>query len=396
MSDSVPKKGLPHGHVHLKRLIMIPLMYRDEVIGTAGVGNKLEDYDERDLNQFILMMEGFTHIYVERKQYEETNSIQRRLRNVLMNSPNGILALDGDMRIIDCSDYMKELLDIGTDVSKGIMPNTNWITDGIMNIIQNLKYTGREYTDTVISSNDPDGRKYRVKVFTEDSEEGEFYLVTIEDYTSIANMSDMIENSLLMRKTHNDIFISALRANLYEIKNKIRYITDGSVRETLYEKTANIDRDARLIKEYGDVGILDPEWIKLADIIGSAKMRLGDCVMNVNADGILLLCDYTFYRVFEHLAENGRSRGGMTRISVTYKVSRGNLMIIYEDDAAGIPYNMKSECFDNDIRHENSDFFIINAIVSTSKFTIVETGDPDRGARFEITVPSDRFEIIGK
>ena len=394
-SDAVPKKGLPEGHIKLRKLMMIPLMDKGEVIGTAGVGNKLDDYNDTDLNQFILMMEGFTHIYVEKKQAEESNAIQRRLRNVLMSSPTGILALDGNMNVVDCSDTTRDILGIDPGFTGGPLPNNNWISNNIIENIERIKYRDdRRYTDTVIGES-YEGKKYRLRIYNNEMSEDEpFFLVTIEDYTAIAKMSSTIENSLLMRKTFTDIIVSTLKMDVRNIKDRIKYVTDGSVREMLYHNTAQIESKARFIKEYGDIGIIEPEWTKVTDSFSTAKMGLKkEYEFSIDADGVLILADYTFHRVFQHLMENSISRGGFTKARVSYKVTRGNLLLIYEDDSAGIPYDKKDSLFDN-VWYDNVDFFIIDAIIRVSNFKIVEAGDPDKGVRFEITVPPERFEII--
>ena len=130
------------------------------------------------------------------------------------------------------------------------------------------------------------------------------------------------------------------------------------------------------------------------DSFSTAMMGLKkEYEFSIDADGVLILADYTFHRVFQHLMENSISRGGFTKARVSYKVTRGNLLLIYEDDSAGIPYDKKDSLFDN-VWYDNVDFFIIDAIIRVSNFKIVEAGDPDKGVRFEITVPPERFEII--
>ncbi len=395
-SDAVPKKGLPEGHIPLKNLIMIPLMHGQEVLGTAGVGNKIGEYTETDLNQFILMMEGFTHIFVEKRQEEATRAVQQRLRNVLMNSPNGILILDGDLNVIDCSEHTKEFLDFDEDYTGRPLPNNNWMTNDLISLVEKLKYTGNpRFTDTVIGDKNPDGTRYRIRIYSDESSSNPFFLISLEDYTAIANMSDTIESGLLMRKVFNDFTVSTINIDIHNIKDRIKYVTDGSLREMLYHNMSSIEAKSRSIKEYGDIGIIAPEWIKVNDAISTAITNYRKIYeFTTKTDGLLILADYTFFRVFLHLIENGISRGGFSKATISYKVTRGNLVIIYEDDATGIPYDKKSLLFTDDIRHENLDFFIINAIITASRFSIKENGDPDRGSRFEITVPIDRFEII--
>ena len=62
-SSMIHKKGMPHGHVPLTRIFMIPIFLNGEIVGTAGVGNKNEDYTWFDEVQLNLMMEELFAIY---------------------------------------------------------------------------------------------------------------------------------------------------------------------------------------------------------------------------------------------------------------------------------------------------------------------------------------------
>jgi PAS domain S-box-containing protein len=52
------KKGLPEGHVKLSRHMNVPILDGGHVVIVAGVGNKDKDYDESDVRQLTLLMEG--------------------------------------------------------------------------------------------------------------------------------------------------------------------------------------------------------------------------------------------------------------------------------------------------------------------------------------------------
>ena len=64
------KRGTPEGHVPITRHMNIPVFSGERIVAIAGVGNKQTDYDDRDLRQLQLLMEGWQHI-VDRKRTEE-------------------------------------------------------------------------------------------------------------------------------------------------------------------------------------------------------------------------------------------------------------------------------------------------------------------------------------
>ncbi|WP_406661473.1 GAF domain-containing protein [Methanolobus sp. ZRKC3] len=64
------KKGYPQGHVEIKSHMNVPIFDGKRIVAVAGVGNKEEDYDESDVSQLTLLMQGmWTHI--KRKWVED-------------------------------------------------------------------------------------------------------------------------------------------------------------------------------------------------------------------------------------------------------------------------------------------------------------------------------------
>ena len=64
------KRGYPEGHVHVIRHMNVPIFDGDHIVVVAGVGNKASDYDESDVNQLTLLMQGMWRI-IQRKEAEE-------------------------------------------------------------------------------------------------------------------------------------------------------------------------------------------------------------------------------------------------------------------------------------------------------------------------------------
>ena len=64
------KKGTPEGHVELRRHMNVPIFDQGRIVVVAGVGNKLTDYDENDVRQLTLLMEGMWGI-VRRRDSEQ-------------------------------------------------------------------------------------------------------------------------------------------------------------------------------------------------------------------------------------------------------------------------------------------------------------------------------------
>ncbi|MEW6261656.1 MAG: GAF domain-containing protein [Thermodesulfobacteriota bacterium] len=64
------KKGCPEGHVEVNRHLNLPVFEGRRIVAVAGVGNKEEEYDESDVNQLTLLMNGMWS-FIQRKAAED-------------------------------------------------------------------------------------------------------------------------------------------------------------------------------------------------------------------------------------------------------------------------------------------------------------------------------------
>jgi PAS domain S-box-containing protein len=69
------KKGYPEGHVEIRRHLNIPVFDGYRIVAVAGVGNKDEDYDESDVRQLTLLMNGMWW-HIKRQRAEEALAAQ--------------------------------------------------------------------------------------------------------------------------------------------------------------------------------------------------------------------------------------------------------------------------------------------------------------------------------
>ena len=65
------KKGYPEGHAEILRHMNLPIFDGTHIVAVAGVGNKEEEYDDSDIRQLKLLMEGMWRIIQEKKITEE-------------------------------------------------------------------------------------------------------------------------------------------------------------------------------------------------------------------------------------------------------------------------------------------------------------------------------------
>ena len=64
------KKGYPEGHVYLVRHMNLPIFRNNRIVAVIGMGNKADDYNDEDVKQLRLLMDGLWNV-VERRRAEE-------------------------------------------------------------------------------------------------------------------------------------------------------------------------------------------------------------------------------------------------------------------------------------------------------------------------------------
>ncbi|MDG6243291.1 MAG: GAF domain-containing protein [Methanolobus sp.] len=90
-TPSPMKKGYPEGHVELTRHMNVPIFDGDQIVAVVGVGNKDEEYNETDVRQLTLLMQGMWKLIQRRqligalsKYSEELSKANTKLRSVNM------------------------------------------------------------------------------------------------------------------------------------------------------------------------------------------------------------------------------------------------------------------------------------------------------------------------
>nr|WP_321353344.1 histidine kinase N-terminal 7TM domain-containing protein [uncultured Methanoregula sp.] len=154
---------------------------------------------------------------------------------------------------------------------------------------------------------------------------------------------------------------------------------------------------ADFTQEYQDLGVAAPSWQKPGIILAEAGRSL-DCSAIRLVDetaGLEILADRLFQRVIYNLLDNAiRYAQGMTRFTLRYAREGGALILYAEDDGSGIPVADKERVFERGFGHNTGlGLFLARDILGITGITIRETGEPGKGARFEMTVPPGAFRF---
>jgi signal transduction histidine kinase len=111
-------------------------------------------------------------------------------------------------------------------------------------------------------------------------------------------------------------------------------------------------------------------------------------------DDIELYADPLLPRVFYNLLANSIQHGDhqLTKIRLYVQKTGEFLILIYEDNGKGIPLDEKEKIFEFGFGTGTGfGLFLIRELLGYTGITITETGEPGKGAKFEIQVPKGKF-----
>jgi PAS domain-containing protein len=93
------KKGYPKGHAPLNRFLTVPVFSSGQIVAVVGVANKKTDYDQSDVLQLKLLMDGVWK-ETDRKSRETALRHEKEWsQKIITNAPNIILGLQENSKI---------------------------------------------------------------------------------------------------------------------------------------------------------------------------------------------------------------------------------------------------------------------------------------------------------
>ena len=145
-------------------------------------------------------------------------------------------------------------------------------------------------------------------------------------------------------------------------------------------------------KIYEGIGVNAPVWQDPRPLIDTAAkdVVLGHIqVVNDMPAGTMVFADQLIVKVFFNLMDNAVRYGGkITTIRFSVEKSGDEHIIFCEDDGNGVPAGEKEKIFDRGFgKNTGLGLFLSREILAITGITIIETGEPGKGARFEMTVP---------
>ena len=111
-----------------------------------------------------------------------------------------------------------------------------------------------------------------------------------------------------------------------------------------------------------------------------------------------IFADPLFEKVMYNLTDNTIRHGETATVIHVYVVTeQDNIRIIWKDNGVGVPSREKEMIFQRGYgKNTGFGLFLIREIFAITGMTIQETGEPGKGARFEINVPNGKWQFVRK
>lgn len=133
---AVPKKGYPEGHIPIMRHMNVPIFDSGKIVAVVGVANKGEDYNDSDVLQLTLIMNGVWRILVQKRSEDALRDSEQRYRLLAENVTDVIWTTDLNLSLTYVTPSVSKLIGYTADELVGRSVNTI-ITDSSMIAVNN-------------------------------------------------------------------------------------------------------------------------------------------------------------------------------------------------------------------------------------------------------------------
>jgi PAS domain S-box-containing protein len=258
-----------------------------------------------------------------------------------------------------------------------------------------LKKKDETVIDTIITTvpvRNPDGS---LKAFT-----GTIRDVTerkrAEEALASANKKLNLLSSITRHDINNQLSVLVGYLRILEKKQP-----DNSFNEYFLKVSTSAERISAMIqftKTYESIGVNAAVWQDCRTLADTAAKQapLGQVmVKNDLPAGTEVFSDSLIVKVFYNLMDNAARYGGkITMIHFSFEEREGNKIIVCEDDGVGVPVEEKEKIFERGFgKNTGLGLALAREILDITGITIRETGEPGKGARFEMTVPKGAWRI---
>ena len=378
------KNGVPHGHVSMNKLLMVPIYLDGELIATAGVANKVRDYTSFDEMQLQLMIQEMYKIERSITQKNKFDSEMSILNDMTQKGPVGLAFVSKDGKIAFCNQVARECLDIeNKELPLDLDSLTGPLINGIKDTISNYRNMG--YANKILNVNN---KTWSLTTYGTISSNIEGFDIILTDITEITEYKNKIERE----KHHTDVIDKVVLESLMIVQKELK---DSECYENDPKKTfayKKLKNTVDFLDKYNKLSDESPQWLSLKNIVFSGIIKEEhEIEIDASLDGVNVFASRMFSDVFYQLKKISCERSDeVTAIKIRYKIQNGNLTIVCTDN--GVHMHQYSRRALGSLPVNGLSFVLIKKICEELKMNI-HWYPAIEGMHVEITIPSDRYTI---
>jgi PAS domain S-box-containing protein len=218
-----------------------------------------------------------------------------------------------------------------------------------------------------------------------------------EDALQLANKKLNLLSSITRHDINNQILV--LGGFLDLLHEKVGNPALEHCFTRISEAGSRITSIIRFTSEYTSIGIKNPAWQDCSALVEAAagEARHGHIVVkNEIPAGTELFADPLVGTVFRNLVDNAVRHGGkISTIRFFTEERNSHHVLVCKDDGDGIPLEEKEKIFELGYgRNTGLGLALARDVLAITGITIRETGEPGRGARFEMQVPEGAWRTM--
>jgi PAS domain S-box-containing protein len=356
---------------------------------------------------------GTSRDITERKKAEEAiGENEKRLRRFYDSGLFGVIFWNLDGKITDANDKFLEIIGYTReDLNAGKVNGFDLTPPEFRHIddesISELLATGvnkrsfeKEYirkdgtrVPVILAGAMLDERRVNGVAFVVDNTERK----KAEDALVKVNQKLNVFSHLMRKDLNNQVII--LKSYLELLKDQSgREAHHGTPLEGIETAVGQVQKIIEYTKDYQDMGVKPPKWqnLKTTMLLGLSHTSIGPIRHSLETGDLEIFADPLLEKVCQRLFENSYLHGNrVTLVRVHHTFTPSGLAIYFEDDGSGIPEQRKEKIFE---RGEGShgtrnSLIFVKEILDITGITIRETGEPGKGARFEMAVPEELYRF---
>lgn len=340
----------------------------------------------------------------------EAESLSTRLGRIWDRSVNEIYLFDAEtLKFVQTNSTGLRNLGYSIEELREMTPldlKRNMPPEEFMSLLASLKEGLKDEVVFETVHRRKDGSEYDVEVHLQlmREEEPPMYVAIIMDVTERKRMTEALiiadrKIGLIGKVTRHDMLnhLSVIKGYAGLLSKGLSDQALGRYLDRIEQATNKMEQQLIFQREYEQMGTHKPIWIDLNELIGGVmgEFFLGEVRFVVECQKLELFCDPMIERVVYNLMQNTLRHGGeVSQIRVSCERGKENLVLIYEDDGVGISQEKKEKIFEYGFgKGIGHGLFLVREMLAMDGMSIAENGEEGKGARFEILIPSSRFQF---